>query len=141
MPLSVAVSFGALALAAVLHTVEVVVGRRQRAPAAEALLALVYGAASVAGAALLAALSGAEWVLALALVPLTALSVLRFWTLFAPSASARARTLAVGVVLVLGVLAALQVVPIPLTRVHLSGADAADAPPTVRPRAGRAVRV
>ena len=143
MPLSVVLAFVVVLIAAALLASEVWTGplTRARWPLRWVAVA-VFGVASVAGATLLTALSGREWLLALALVPLTTLSVLRFGGLALPRARPWQRIAVVGVVLAVGVVAALQVVPVPLTRGHLSGTVETHTVErsTVRPYVGRPVR-
>ncbi len=143
MPFSVVLAFAVLGVAAVLLALEVWLGRPVGAGrAARVAAGAAFGAAAVAGATLLTALSGAEWPLALALVPLTALSTLRFGGLVLPEARPWVRVAVVGAALAAGVVAALRVVPVPLTRGHLSGTTTTPASerPTVRPYAGTPVR-
>lgn len=140
MPVVVLVAFGVLAASAVALGAEQARGLRIRTGGGATALATLHGTAAVAGATLLVALAGREWLLAAALVPITALSVIRFAGLVAP-APPRARRLAIaGLVLLAGVAATLQAVPVPLTRAHLTGAAPADAAPSARPHRGRTVR-
>lgn len=143
MPLPVVLAFVLLIAAAGLLAGEAWFGRSLSARRAARLAAAVtFSGAGIAGATLLTALSGREWMLALALVPLTTLSIVRFGGLVLPEAAAWKRIVLVGVVMTIGVVAALQVVPVPLTRGHLSGT--VEMHPversTIRPYAGRPVR-
>lgn len=143
MPLPVTLALTVLVAAAGLLASEVWTGRPLGTRRGGRLAAAAtFGVAAVAGATLLTALAGQEWPLALALVPLTALSVMRFGGLVFPAAPPWARIVAVGVILAAGVGAALQVVPVPLTRGHLSGAAPAHSVDrgTVRPYVSRPVR-
>ncbi len=143
MPLPVALAFLILVAAALLLAAEVwggpLVGARRPL---RALAAVTFGAASIAGATLLTALAGGEWLLALALIPLTTLSILRMGGLVLPRARPWTRVALVGVVLAVGVAAALQVVPVPLTRGHLAGTVQTHTVErqTVRPYVSRPVR-
>ena len=134
MPTSVVVAFVLLIAAAAMLVSEVWMRRvLGTSPLERAAGRVVYGAAAIAGATLLTALSGREWVLAVALVPLTTLCVLRFGGLVRTEGRLWERVALVGVVLAVGVAAALQLVPVPLTRAHLSGQPAAH--PMERPSA------
>lgn len=138
MPPFVLFAYASLAAAAVLLAVEA--WGEGRGPW-RALGVGVYGSASVAGATLLTALAGREGLLAAALVPLTALAVVRFGVALAPGASPWRRAGWTALVLAVGIGAGLQAVPVPLTREHLTPASERRAPPTVRPHVGPPVRV
>ena len=143
VPLSVLLAFVLLIAAAGVLAGEVWIGGRRRPRrAARHSVTAVFAGAAIAGTTLLTALSGREWLLALALLPLTTLSVIRFGTRVLPGAETWKRVVVVGVVLTLGVVGALQVVPAPLTRGHLSGSVETHPVdrPTIRPYAGRPVR-
>lgn len=143
MPLYVLLAYVALAAAAVLLALDAWPGGRRLGSRWRTLRMAVYGAASIVGTTLLTALSGGEALLAAALVPLTAVSVLRFERSLALSASGWQRVGWTALVLAVGVTASLQVVPVPLTRDHLSPGPTSTrtAPETIRPYADQPVRV
>ena len=144
MPTPVLLAFLALVAAAVLLAFEAASGQRTlRSAAGTVVRAGTFGLASVAGVTLLAALSGGEWGVALALVPLTALSILRLWALLCEWTTGPRATLLVLAVLAVGLGAGLRSIPVPLTRAHLHGGSGAapTAPVSIRPDVGRTVRV
>lgn len=143
MPLTVLVPFLPLVAAAGLLAVEAGTGRTVgKTPWGTAGRTAVFAIASAAGVTLLAALSGEEMVVAAALVPLTALSILRFEMLVRRRTTRLRSALVVMACLAVGLAVGLSTVPVPLTRAHLHGEDeAAPANPvSIRRDAGRIVR-
>ena len=139
MPLLVA--FALLLAAAALLAVEVGTGRTKpkTETGAWAATGLFAGAAS-AGGTLLVALPWEEWVLILALLPLTAICVVRLLALVSERVPGLRGAALAGAILALGVIAGTNVVPIPLTRAAIQSALPGLPPPSALPDAGRLVR-
>lgn len=118
------------------------VGRTSGRTAARAV---VYFLASVSGGALLVALSEREWVFMLALVPITALSLVRFGMLARQWWAGWRLSLYMTVLLLLGILACLPWIPRPLDRgiliESLRGAQPTRGPDSISPGAADPVRV
>jgi hypothetical protein len=133
--------FACLLLGASLLAAEVITGRTApEAQPARWIRAGAFALPTVAGGILLMALPLTEWVLLLALLPLTSASFVRFVTLV-PLAGWR-RPLIVTVVVCVGVVGGASFVPVPLHRgdieTALPGPPAP--PPSAHPNADRLVR-
>ena len=142
----VAALFGVLVLAAAVLAVEARTGRLAGPTRAwTAARASLFAASAVAGLALVVPLSAGAWVLALALLPITALSVLRFSMLLGAWWHGPVRTVVVVTVLAVGVLAVLPSLPRTLERSfvldELRPGDAVRSPSdSIDPNALRPVR-
>ena len=115
-----------------------------RTPGRTRARAFVFLGASVAGGALLASLAVSEWVLMLALLPITALSVVRF-TMLARGWWGGWRLLVfTALALTAGILLCLPLLPRPLDRgalfEGLRGAEPTHAPDSISPDAFTPVR-
>lgn len=131
--------------AAVLLAVEARTGRMEAATERGALArALVFLLAAIAGATLLIALADAEWLFALALAPITMLSLLRFTMLARRWWTGWRLPVLTGALLGLGVIASVPWEPYPLDRAYvireIHGVEALPAPDTIDPEALRPVR-
>lgn len=112
-----AVLFLALCAAAVVLAMEAHSGRLVgRTPDRTRVRAYVFLAAAVAGGALLVTLAASEWLLMLALLPITALSVVRFTMLAQGWWRGWRLVVFTAVALVVGILACLPWLPRPLDR-------------------------
>lgn len=100
----------------------------------------VFALAAAAGGTLLVALPLSEWVLILALVPLTSISLIRAWTLVSTSLPGWRGMALVTAAVLMAVAVGVQTVPIPLTRDHIQSALPGGPPPSAHPDAGRLVR-
>ena len=139
MPLLVA--FALLLAAAVWLGAEVATGRtKPRTRFGAWAGAAVFACAASAGGTLLVALPWAEWVLIVALLPLTFICIVRFVVLLQSRVSGWRSAVLAGVVLAAGVIAGIQTVPIPLTRAEIQSALPGAPAPSAHPNAGRLVR-
>ncbi len=106
--------------------------------------ALVFLGATVAGGSLLVALPTTEWVFALALLPITALSGLRFAMLARGWWSGWRLTVFTAVLVGLGIAACLPLLPVPLSRraliERLAPGRPAGMPDSIAPEPGFPVR-
>jgi hypothetical protein len=116
-------------------------GRTERATLARALVFLL---AAIAGATLLIAVADAEWLFALALAPITLLSLARFAMLARRWWRGWQLPVLTGALVGLGVLVSLPWVPYPLDRASviqkIHGVEMVPAPDTIDPEALRPVR-
>lgn len=135
------VSFGFLLAAALLLTAEVATGRSRLGGAAIVWGSLgVYAAAASAGGALLVALPWAEWLLMLALVPLTSICLIRFVSLLQERVPGWRGAAMAGAVLAVGLIGGTSALPVPLTRAEIQAALPGTPPLSAHPDAGRLVR-
>lgn len=107
-------------------------------------LAVFFGGAA-AGAALLISTAGAEWLFALAFVPVTVLCLLRFTMLVRHLTPGWGPALLSSLVLALAVIYAVQWLPLPLDRAYVVEQirlidEARQAPDSINPDARRTVR-
>jgi hypothetical protein len=142
----VALLLTALCLAALVLSVEAGTGRLVgRSVLTTRLRAGIFFAAGVAGGTLLVAVSPREWMLMLALAPITVLSILRFAMLANGWWAGWRLSVYTAVLLALGVTACLPWMPRPLDRAALletiRGGRPTFAPDTISPDALRPVRV
>ena len=125
----------------VLLAAEVATGRTEpTTPAAGWARAGLFALAACAGGTLLVALPSGEWVLLLALLPLTTISLLRFLALLTGRLPGWQGLAVAAVVVVVGVAIGVRTVPVPLTRAHIQAALPGAPPPSALPNAGRLVR-
>ncbi|HLT47797.1 MAG TPA: hypothetical protein VK002_11260 [Rubricoccaceae bacterium] len=134
-----------LLVAAAVLAVEARTGRMEGATEGATLArALVFLLAAVAGATLLIALADSEWLFALALAPITMLSLLRFTMLARRWWAGWRLPVLTGALLGLGVLISVPWMPYPLDRAfvirEIHGVEAVPAPDTIDPEALRPVR-
>ena len=130
-----------LLTASILLAFEVATGKTtSKAPAAVWARVVLFGLAACAGGTLLVALPLAEWVLLLALLPLTTIALVRFLTLLTERLPGWRGVAVAAVAVVVGVAAGVQTVPVPLTRAHIQSALPGTPPPSANPNAGRLVR-
>ena len=106
----------------------------------------LYFAASAAGTALLVAATGREWLLFLALAPLTVLSMARMTTLLLRRGAGMRTGVTVAVLLVLAIWGCLLATPQPLSRQSLMEeilyqGNASPVPDSIDPAAFRPVQV
>lgn len=106
---------------------------------------LLYFASSAAGTALLVAATGHEWVLFLALAPLTVLSMARMTTLLLQGGAGPRTGVTVAMLLVLAIWGCLLATPQPLSRQSLMEqilyrGDAPAVPDSIDPDAFRPVQ-
>ena len=100
----------------------------------------VFAGAASAGVALLIALPWSEWLLMMALAPLTSISVLRLFSLLRTRWSQGRSMAAVVAVMALAGLGGAAVLPNPLTRADIQAAIPGAPAPSAHPDAGRLVR-
>ena len=141
-----ALLFLALCASALVLALEAGTGRLVgRTPRSTRVRAGIFFAASVAGGALLVALSAQEWLLILALAPITVLSLIRFGMLAHGWWSGWRLSLYTAALLLLGIAACLPWLPSPLDRAAilqgLRGGRPASVPDTISPDAHTPVRV
>lgn len=130
-----------LLAASVLLTVEVVTGRsRPRTRTARWAAAGTFAGAASAGTGLLLALPWSEWVLMVALLPLTTICTVRFVSLARGHAPGWRIAVICGVVLATGTISVVEVLPYPLTRAAIQATVPGSPHPSVLPEAGRLVR-
>ncbi len=142
----VALSFAALGASAIVLAVEAGTGRLVgRTEARTRARAAVFLAGSIAGGALLIAVSSREWLLLLALAPITVLSLLRFAMLASGWWSGWRLSVYTAALLLEGVAASTTFMPRPLDRTallnSLTRGAPASAPDTISPDVARPVRV
>ncbi|HLA63532.1 MAG TPA: hypothetical protein VK610_03845 [Rhodothermales bacterium] len=142
----VAVLFSVLCVAAAVLAVEAHTGRLVGKTAGRTRArAYVFLAAAVSGGALLFALAASEWVLMLALLPITVLSVARFAMLARGWWAGWRLVVFTAVALTLGILACLPWLPRPLDRrafiKGMQGVEPTRAPDSISPDAFSPVRV
>jgi hypothetical protein len=138
--------FAALGASAIVLAVEAGTGRLVgRTEASTWARAAVFFAASVAGGALLVAVSSQEWLLMLALAPITVLSLLRFAMLASGWWTGWRLSVYTAVLLLAGVAACLPWMPRPLDRAALLESllrtSPTFVPDTISPDVTRPVRV
>jgi len=134
-------AFGLLLLAASVLTVEVARGGRRAEKGAEAIGSMVvFGLAALSGGALLLALPRSEWLLMIALLPLTTISVIRYLSLLRAVSASRAVVALAALALTAGAWAGTRVLPAPLTRAAIQAAMPGPDPGSALPQAGRLVR-
>ncbi|MEL6445307.1 MAG: hypothetical protein AAFV01_11980 [Bacteroidota bacterium] len=105
----------------------------------------IFFAGAASGAALLISTAGAEWLFALAFVPVTVLCLLRFTMLVRHLAPGWGPALLSSLMLALAVLYAVQWLPLPLDRAYVVEQirlidEARQAPDSINPDARRTVR-
>jgi hypothetical protein len=142
----VALLLTALCVAAFVLAVEAGTGRLVgRTVLTTRVRAAVFFAAGVAGGSLLVAVSPREWMLMLALAPITVLSILRFAMLANGWWAGWRLSVYTAVLLAIGITACLPWMPRPLDRAALletiRGGRPTFAPDTISPDALRPVRV
>lgn len=147
MLILVAIQFAFLLAAGVLLLLEVRIGRME-APLQKhsAIRATVYLLAAIAGATLLIALADGEWLFALALVPITFLSLLRFSMVARQWWEGWRLPVYTCTLIAAGIVAMLPMMPYPLNRTYvLEELNLIDThlgrPDTIDPEAVRLVRV
>ena len=133
MPGAVIAQIGALALAGV-----TVVASAYRVPVGRWVGGIVYGIATASGVSLMVALPAADWLLGLALIPLTVLSAIHFARVVQRWKRGWVGWAVMLALLMVGAAALLSQTPVPLTRAVLTG----DETPvrTITPGASRPVR-
>ena len=138
--------FLALGASALVLAVEAGTGQLVgRSDATTRARAVVFFTASVAGGALLIAISSREWLLLLALAPITVLSLLRFAMLASAWWSGWRLSIYTAVLLLAGVASCLPWMPRPLDRAtlleSLMRGSPASIPDSISPDVSRPVRV
>lgn len=143
----VAIQFVLLLAASALLLQEVRTGSMDGAPQKHAATrATIYLLAVIAGAALLIALADGEWILALALVPITFLSLLRFSMIARQWWEGWRLPVYTCTVIAVGIVATLPMMPYPLNRTFVLEElnlinTTVGRPDTIDPEAVRRVRV
>jgi len=147
MLILVAIQFAFLLAAGVLLLLEVRTGRMEASfQKHSAIRATVYLLAAIAGATLLIALADGEWLFALALVPITFLSLLRFSMVARQWWEGWRLPVYTSTLIAAGIVAMLPMMPYPLNRTYvLEELNLIDThlgrPDTIDPEAVRLVRV
>lgn len=100
----------------------------------------MFASAASAGGALLVVLPWSEWLLMLALVPLTSICLIRFVALLRYRIPGWRGTAFASAVLVVGVIIGSTALPSPLTRAEIQSALPGGEPSSAHPDAGRLVR-
>ena len=144
MLILVAIQLAILLAASVLLSLEVRTGRMDASPQKHS--ATVYLLAAIAGATLLIALADGEWLFALALVPITFLSLLRFSMIARQWWDGWRLPVFTCTLIAVGIVAMLSMTPYPLNRTFvLEELNLIDStlgrPDTIDPEAVRPVRV
>lgn len=147
MLILVAIQLAILLAASVLLSLEVRTGRMDAPPQKHsATRATVYLLAAIAGATLLIALADGEWLFALALVPITFLSLLRFSMIARQWWDGWRLPVFTCTLIAVGIVAMLSMTPYPLNRTFVLEElnlieSTLGRPDTIDPEAVRPVRV